>query len=396
MKLSFAYDVTIEHDIEQDEYYHNYFDYTVWNRYLRIFESINVISRIKHVSKEERKNSKKSSGSFVSFQEIPSLSNPIKKFTKRKEAYHLIRKSLERSDALIVRLPSEIGSLAVEVAEEMRIPWAAEVVGHAWDALWNYGNLQGKIYAPVMTLKTKFLVKKSPYVLYVTKEFLQKHYPTNGRSINCSNVEIPVFSEELILDKINEIKDKPADVIKIGLIGSMASKYKGIDVALRALGRIKLAFSFEFRVLGEGSSEEWRRLSVKLGIQDKVSFYQPVPSGEAVFSWLDELDLYIQPSFQEGLPRALIEAMSRGLPAIGSNAGGIPELLSPECIFRAGDDENLAKLMLRMQSNQQWREAEGRKNISVALQYTNQLLNIRRTAFWEEFKEYSKNYKKVL
>lgn len=48
----------------------------------------------------------------------------------------------------------------------------------------------------------------------------------------------------------------------------------------------------------------------------------------------DSLDLYIQPSKQEGLPRAVIEAMSRGCPVIGTNIAGIPEPFAPECLFK--------------------------------------------------------------
>ena len=58
---------------------------------------------------------------------------------------------------------------------------------------------------------------------------------------------------------------------------------------------------------------------------------------------MDTLDLYIQPSNTEGLPRALIEAMSRGCPCVGSDAGGIPELLASPCIFKKKNIGDLIK-----------------------------------------------------
>jgi glycosyltransferase involved in cell wall biosynthesis len=45
------------------------------------------------------------------------------------------------------------------------------------------------------------------------------------------------------------------------------------------------------------------------------------------------------------LPRALIEAMSRGLPSIGSNVAGIPELLPEEVVFNKGDVEGICKVL---------------------------------------------------
>ena len=64
-----------------------------------------------------------------------------------------------------------------------------EVVGCPWDAYWNY-SLKGKIVAPFATYMMKRRVKSAPFVLYVTNKFLQKRYPTKGKKINCSNVEL--------------------------------------------------------------------------------------------------------------------------------------------------------------------------------------------------------------
>ncbi len=395
MKLTFAYDVVIEHLEGTEQYFHNYFDYTVWQRYLSVFDTIEVISRQKEVDSGSRQNLKVSSGPEVTFLKAPSLSDPVSMITKRKEVIEIIKKSLSTTDAMIVRLPSEIGPLAVEVAKSIGKPYAVEVVGHAWDALWNYGNWKGKVYAPIMTWKMKKTVKNAPFALYVTREFLQKHYPTKGHSINCSNVELPSLPKSILEDR-KVVMDGNNDTIKIGLIGSMVSKYKGIDIALQGLHLIKDEISFEFRVIGEGNPTEWDELSRNLGIRNKVKFYSPVPSGEPIFKWLDDLDLYIQPSFQEGLPRALIEAMSRALPAIGSDVGGIPELLSPDCVFKAGNAEELASILLRMVRDRQKREKESEKNFKTALEYTNLILNERRTTFWGEFSQFAESFKKVM
>ena len=63
---------------------------------------------------------------------------------------------------------------------------------------------------------------------------------------------------------------------------------------------------------------------------------------------LESIDIYIQPSKQEGLPRALIEAMSMGVPALGSTAGGTPELLEEVFIFNKGDPAEIADRILKL------------------------------------------------
>lgn len=71
------------------------------------------------------------------------------------------------------------------------------------------------------------------------------------------------------------------------------------------------------------------------GVADRVVFKGQMKH-QQVLEWIDSLDIYIQPSMQEGLPRALIEAMSRACPAIGSSTGGIPELLPSDAILKEG------------------------------------------------------------
>ena len=102
-----------------------------------------------------------------------------------------------------------------------------------------------------------------------------------------------------------------------------------------------------------------------------------------MFAWLDEMDLYIQPSLQEGLPRAVVEAMSRGLPALGAHTGGIPELLGDDCIFPRKDVEAIEKLLEDLQPEEMLSMAE--RNFEHAKQFQKDLLEERRNAFYAQF-----------
>ncbi|MDK8182005.1 glycosyltransferase [Paenibacillus sp. UMB4589-SE434] len=390
MKFVFAYDVQVEQTHGSNEVYHNYFDYNVWKRYLQACSELTVVTRIIELGPGQQPvNRKLSSGPNVTFQAVPNLSNPIAQLTNRKQARAIIQQQLEGADALIARLPSEIGAEAIRVANRMGKPWAVEVVGHAWDALWNYGTWQGKVYAPIMTLRTKRLVKQASYALYVTRSFLQGHYPTKGRTIHCSNVEVGSAPREVLRDRLERIKQRytasgEAAELRIGLVGSLASKYKGVDIAIQAIAQLK-DLNVSFHVLGEGDQSRWRRYADQLGVSDRIVFHDPVPSGTEVQKWLDKLDMYMQPSFQEGLPRALIEAMSRALPSIGSTAGGIPELLPEQWITPKGNWAELADKIRLLAASPELMQEAAVKNYEEAGQYSNEVLNARRTAFWESF-----------
>ena len=103
----------------------------------------------------------------------------------------------------------------------------------------------------------------------------------------------------------------------------------------------------------------------KYGVEDDVQFMGVMPH-EKVFEWMDNLDIYIQPSDQEGLPRALIEAMSRACPAIGSTTAGIPELLSEDAIFTRKKVPTLVKV-LRDMEDKTLRIKQAKRNYSNSI-----------------------------
>ena len=88
-------------------------------------------------------------------------------------ALRMMEEEIKNADALIVKLHSKIAEYAIKYARKYKIPYLVEVVGCPWDAYWNH-SIKGKIVAPMMTLSTKKEVKRAPYAVYVTKEFLEK------------------------------------------------------------------------------------------------------------------------------------------------------------------------------------------------------------------------------
>jgi glycosyltransferase involved in cell wall biosynthesis len=72
------------------------------------------------------------------------------------------------------------------------------------------------------------------------------------------------------------------------------------------------------------------------------------------------------PSRTEGLPRALVEAMARALPSVGSAVGGIPELLDESCVVPPDDPVALAGAIRRLLSDPAAWEEQSRRNLAVA------------------------------
>ena len=148
--------------------------------------------------------------------------------------------------------------------------------------------------------------------------------------------------KNVLRNRLLKIKNKSdGDKYKLGLIGSLNVNFKGHGVAIKALSYLKNK-NIELHFLGAGDAKKWKKIAKKYGVEKQIFFDGTLPGGEKVYEWMDELDLYLIPSLQEGLPRALVEAMSRGCPAIGSNTGGIPELLGKKYIFGKKQAKKLA------------------------------------------------------
>src|SRR5699024_6751625 len=105
---------------------------------------------------------------------------------------------------------------------------------------------------------------------------------------------------------------------------------------------VSQGITVEYQAVGGGSPTRLKHLARELGIEDRVKFLGPLDH-DAVFSWLETVDIYAQLSRTEGLPRALVEAMSRGCACIGTEVGGIPELLEATDLVPTKDSRRFSK-----------------------------------------------------
>lgn len=385
MKIVFAHDHQFCRDGAGRYYSDGQFPYRLWQRYLQVFDEIIVAGRVRPLRPQERwEQLDVSAGPGVRFAEIPSATTLRAKLVGSGQVRQALREVLQEADGLIAR-NSEIGLLAAAEAQKLRKPWAVEVVSSAFDAYWHHGSWRGKAYAPWAEYATKRWVGRAPYALYVTKGFLQQRYPCPGRIAACSDVQLPRAEESVLQERRKRIRGGAGRPV-IGMIGSLTQAYKGLGTALAALRRLKQqGQAFEFRVLGGGDVSSWQSLAAREGVAAETVFCGTIPSGE-VPAWLDAVDVYVQPSLTEGLPRALLEAMSRGCPALGSQVGGIPELLSLPCLHRPGDSAALAGLLQRSLQDRAWRMAAAVRNFRLAATYAPDQVEPVRRRFWEDFR----------
>lgn len=387
--MLFAHD-HVFHTHQNEVYSPGQFSVSTWRRYLAISKELIVLARRKEVAREECKRLNRSDGPHVRFSFVENSGRFRRAFGFDRELMELIRRQVTQVDAVCVRIPSLIGYLTVRACLELNKPFAVEVVGSALHSAWNHGNPLGKLYAPIADFRARWVVARSPYAIYVTHSYLQERYPQNEPVLtaSASNVEVKLPEESLILQRGERILalDPGRDKVTIGVIGSLNARYKGIDYAVKAVGILReWGFDARLRILGSGSPDWLFRAIEQARLERFVHMDGLLPRGAAVEQWLDQLDVYVQPSLTEGLPRALIEAMARGLPCVGTEVGGIPELLPSSCLVPSKDAKVLAHAVRGLLLDRERMLRASLDNYEKAKTYDRNKLQRARAKFWDQF-----------
>lgn len=387
MRVLFCHDGPLKKD-EFNNYYGIAHNDDTFCRYYTIADELDVVIRVSEVSKiEAEKTFSKITVSPFKVIKCPNISSVKGMIFKKRAARKIIKEQVLNADYIVARLPSTIGFLAIDYAKKYKKPYLVEVVACPWDAFWNH-SFKGKLFAPYMYYSTKRRVRNAKYVVYVTNEFLQKGYPTNGQNTNCSNVALMEFDNNVLGKRLDKIKSmQEASKIIIGTTAAVNVRHKGQQYVIKALGKLKKQgiANYEYQLIGGGNQSYLKTIAEKYDVLEQVKFLGPVPHNE-VFDWLDTIDIYVQPSRQEGLPRALIEAMSRGLPAFGANTAGIPELIEDEFIF-SNTRNNINEIITILKAfNKELMINQAKRNFNEAKKYDKKIIEKRRKEFFMKFK----------
>lgn len=351
----------------------------VFARYLKFSDEVKVISRARRVDDTAR---------LVPVSDAKVYFRPVKgaQFSRVFSVYFLknammVGRIISAADLVVLRLPSFLGLFAFLFVVVLRKKYFVEFVGHPKDALLSIRspNLLLHVFASFMSALNRVAVKYATGVIYVTQGALQAEYPTHGFCAEASNVELKI-GENIWSESDYAVKN---EIPVIGLIGSFNNAYKGIDVAIRAIAELKgKGCLCCLRVLGSGDSSAYMSLSADLRVSDLIHFDGVRRAGSEVYEWLDNVDIYIQPSRTEGLPRSLIEAMSRALPCVASDAGGMSELLSSEWIFVSEKSHELAERIQSLITSSSLRRTVGQRNYLESCNYDANVLSQKRENFW--------------
>jgi glycosyltransferase involved in cell wall biosynthesis len=318
-------------------------NYRFFERYLSVFGTCTVVARTQPVAQPNVAWSE-ASGANVSFADLPNFNGPWQFLRQRRAIQSRIEKLIQPGSAYLLRLPSPLGTELCRLLQRRRLNFGAEIVGDPWDVFAPSASQHPlrAVFRRYFAAQLRAQCLQAVSVAYVTEAALQRRYPPAATAF-----ETHYSSIELADDAIVErprVHRQRLDGPKIIAVGSLKQAYKGADVLLHAIASchnrgIQPSLTWAG---GGGLLPEMIKLAARLNISDRVRFVGHVADRATLQEYLDEADLFVLPSRQEGLPRATIEAMARALPCLGTTVGGFAELLNASCLVPPNDANALA------------------------------------------------------
>ena len=270
--------------------------------------------------------------------------------------------------------------------------------GVGWEAI-NCAKLLGvPLFGHHHTFWTDYL-----HHLKIDREFMKKvaHYYIASYFNRCNLIISPSQSlkDELLENKVtkpvhvlansidlNAFKTdkKKADLKrqlglqsnKVVMYFGRVSKEKSIDVLLKAFKEVvKQLDDARLLIIGDGPAmKDLKALAKKLKIQDKTIFTGML-TGKELHEAVAAADIFASASASENQPMTFLEAMSFGLPMVGTNAKGAPELIHDKkngLLFPPKNHRKMAECIIKILRESKRQEEMGASSARYAKDYSNE------------------------
>jgi glycosyltransferase involved in cell wall biosynthesis len=377
--------------------------YEFWSRYLDEFDAVTIVGREEPLD-FPAPGMARVDGPGVTVRAVPHYLGTRGLVMRWREVRRAVRPVVRAPDALILRLGSLLALGLESSLLKSRRPYAVEVVGDPWDTF-----APGVVDVPmravvrrVLTRSQQRLCAAAAGAAYVTERALQRRYPcmrAAGRRL-ASEGSLPFTTSYSSIElTASDFVPRPrvfdaSRPVKILTVASLAQRYKGVDVLIRAVRAINDAgHSCQLTVVGDGAYRgELESLAQSLMVPVRFMAHLAKPD---VVTELDRADLFVLASRTEGLPRAVIEAMARGLPCLGSEVGGIPELLDSRALCRPGSVESLVERLRDLMTGRIDANELAAANLQRAGDFRAEVLRARRRAFYRHVRLVTENWRQA-
>jgi|GEM_PF-3046861 len=349
------------------------FPYLYWKDYLRYFDQIEVIARVKKVDFIDD-SFKRVDGKNVSVLAMPYYVG-VKSFILNlprllQRAFGLVK----GGDVFILRSGNVSNVLWIFVML-FRKGYVREYPGNIYEGITGFAgkSIHIKILAQFLNFLAKKQAQMSKANSFVSQD-CKATYATKKPSYVFSS-----FNVDEIVTKKNSYEVEGD--FKLVTVGRLEGE-KGYKDLLNALEKTDV--NVELTVIGDGSQFKALKEQAQK-IKSKVNFLGAITDRDKLFKSISNADLFVIPSHTEGMPRSLLESMAIGIPCIGTNVGGIPEVLNADYLVPPKDPQALAELIKCVSLDTQLRKRMGTENLQIIKKrYSKESMDKQKSLFWGE------------
>lgn len=187
-------------------------------------------------------------------------------------------------------------------------------------------------------------LRLADYVIALSNTWKQEFVSTFGLT-NCLVVENGINTEPFA-GAITDPNNHPKSLLMLGRMGTR----KGTYDLLRAIAQVKNTIPDIICYLaGDGERDKVQNYIHKYNLKDNVKIMGWVGKNEKI-NLLKKSSILVLPSYNEGLPMAILEAMAAQKAIIASNVGAIPEVISIEngVLVNPGDIQHLKTAIIKL------------------------------------------------
>jgi len=298
----------------------------------------------------------------IAYVLVPSLVRPVSPWKDGCALVALVRILRAKRPAIVHTHTSKAGVLGRIAAWLAGVPVVVHTPhGHVFYG--HFGAVKSRIFVQVERMLCRMTTALVALTSAERDDHLERRVGSAGRfAVIPSGIDVERFrGARLEGRRIPPEFNCPPDATVIGSIGWLTD-IKGHRVLVEALHCLKDEFpQAHVVIVGSGGQREALQAQAEsVGLHDRVHL---VGHRKDIERCLAGMDCFVFPSLNEGMGRALIEAMAAGLPVVASRVGGIPAIVRHEengLLVPAGDSRALSEALRRLITDPQGAARLGR------------------------------------
>jgi len=312
-------------------------------------------------NKAAEENYRRLAAAGIRYQVLPTLTRSLAPVRDLRTLFRLVALFRRERPAIVHTHTSKAGAVGRVAA------WLAgvRVVVHTPHGHVFYGHF-GRVFSWLVLLVERLLAPRTSRMIALTEgerdEHLERGVGRRDRfAVIPSGIDLERFRRlASVVGRPPTGMDCPPDAFVVGSVGWL-TPIKGHRILIEAIARLKPSHPSLFTVVVGGGElrDELMALAGKLGVRDSVRLL-----GERtdVPDCLAAMHLFVLPSFNEGMGRALVEAMVAAKPVIATRVGGIPAFVKDRqngLLVPPGDPGALAAAIAEVLTQPGWAKELG-------------------------------------